>query len=163
LETAARYLIAFAFNVCVSAEPLSLQLNLEKRGRVMKKAAILIAHSFIGWAFCATIMGIGPQLIGMRTTLIFHLILGPIGFGLLSVFYHKRFGYTSPIGTAAVFLLFVAAMDFFLVGLIILGNLEMFTSVIGIWLPFALIFLFSFGGGLWVRKKGLSEGLRGRC
>jgi hypothetical protein len=123
----------------------------------MKKVTVVVAHSFVGWAFCAAIMGIGPQLISLSATLILHLILGPIGFGLLSVFYHKRFGYTSPIVTSAVFLLFVAAMDFFLVGLIILGNLEMFTSVIGIWLPFALIFLLSLGGGLLVkRRKGLT-------
>lgn len=119
----------------------------------MKKATVLIAHSFIGWAFCAALMGIGPQLIGIEMTLIVHLILGPMGFGLLSIFYHKRFGYTSPIVTAAVFLLFVAAMDFFLIGLMVLGNLEMFASVIGIWLPFALIFLLSFGGGLWAEKR----------
>jgi hypothetical protein len=43
-------------------------------------------------------------------------------------------------------------MDFFLVGLVILESLEMFTSAIGIWLPFALIFLFSFGGGVLVEK-----------
>ena len=121
----------------------------------MKKAPIILAHSFIGWAFCAAIMGIGPQLMGMRITLIVHLILGPIGFGLLSIYYHRRFGFTSPIVTAAVFLLFVAGMDFFLVGLIILGNIEMFTSVIGIWLPFALIFLLSFAGGLLVKREGL--------
>ena len=98
-------------------------------------------------------MGIGPLLTNMKTTLMVHLILGPIGFGLLSVFYHKKFGYTRPLVTAAVFLLFVAGMDFLLVGLIILKSLEMFTSVIGIWLPFALIFLFSFGGGALVEKS----------
>jgi hypothetical protein len=121
----------------------------------VKKAIILLIHSLVGWAFCAAIMGVGPQLISMRATLILHLILGPIGFGLLSIFYHKRFGYTSPMVTAAVFLIFVAAMDFFLVGWIILGNLEMFTSVIGIWLPFTFIFLLSLGGGLLVRRKGV--------
>ena len=101
------------------------------------------------------IMGVGPRFVGMRATLILHLILGPIGFGLLSLFYHKRFGYASPVVTAAVFLLFVAGMDFFLVGLIILDSLEMFTSVTGIWLPFALIFLLSLGGGLLVKRHGL--------
>src|SRR3989304_190696 len=114
----------------------------------MKKTIVILIHSFIGWAFCAAIMGIGPQLTNMETTLMVHVILGPIGFGLLSAFYHKRFGYTHPIVTAAIFLLFVAGMDFFLVGLIILKSLEMFTSVIGIWLPFGLIYLFSFGGGV---------------
>jgi hypothetical protein len=98
-------------------------------------------------------MGIGPQLTNMKTTLMVHLILGPIGFGLLSTFYHKKFGYTRPIITASIFLLFVAGMDFFLVGLVILKSLEMFTSVIGIWLPFGLIFIFSFGGGVLVKKN----------
>jgi hypothetical protein len=58
-------------------------------------------------------MGIGPQLTNMKTALIVQLILGPIGFGLLSVFYHKKFGYTRPIVTATIFLLFVVGMDFF--------------------------------------------------
>ncbi len=119
----------------------------------MKKAATLLGYSFVGWAFCAAIMGIGPHLIGMRAALILHLILGPIGFGSLSFFYHKRFGYTPPVVTAAVFLLFVAAMDFFMVGLIVLDSLEMFTSLIGIWLPFALIFLLSLGGGLLAKRR----------
>jgi len=119
----------------------------------MKKTIVILIHSFIGWAFCAAIMGIGPQLTNMETTLMFHLILGPIGFGLLSAFYHKKFGYTRPIVTATIFLLFIAGMDFFLVGLIILKSLEMFTSVIGIWLPFGLIYLFSFGGGVLVKRN----------
>ena len=119
----------------------------------MKKAIVILVHSFIGWAFCAAIMGIGPQIASMHTTLIVHLILGPIGFGWLSVFYHRKFGYTRPIVTAAVFLLFIVGMDFFLVGLIILKSLEMFTSFIGIWLPFGLIFLFSFGGGVLAERR----------
>lgn len=132
-----------------------MSLNAKISGDTVKKVTVLVAHSFVGWAFCAAIMGIGPQLISMRAALILHLVLGPIGFGLLSVFYHKRFGYTSPVVSATVFLLFVAAMDFFLVGLIILGNLEMFTSVMGIWLPFAFIFLLSLGGGLLAKSKGI--------
>ena len=119
----------------------------------MKKTIVILIHSFIGWAFCAAIMGIGPQLTNMETTLMVHLILGPVGFGLLSAFYHKKFGYTRPIVTATIFLLFIAGMDFFLVGLIILKSFEMFTSVIGIWLPFGLIYLFSFGGGVLVKRN----------
>jgi len=44
-------------------------------------------------------------------------------------------------------------MDFFLVGLIILKNPEIFGSVIGIGLPFAFIFLISFGGGVWTERR----------
>lgn len=123
------------------------------KGDPVKKVIVLVAHCFVGWAFCAAIMGIGPAFIGMRATLILHLILGPIGFGLLSVFYHRRFGYTSPVVTSAVFVLFVAAVDFFLVGLILVRNLEMFTSVVGVWIPLALIFLLSLGGGVLVKGE----------
>ena len=123
----------------------------------MKKALIILIHAFIGWAFCAAIMAIGPLLTTMNNTLIAHLILGPIGFGILSAIYHRKFGYTRPIITALTFLLFVIGMDFFLVGLIILKNIEMFTSMIGVWLPFALIFLFTWGAGLLIQrnKKGI--------
>jgi hypothetical protein len=135
-----------------------LALNSDTKGEYcLKQIIIILIHSFIGWAFCAAIMGIGPQLIGMKTTLVVHLILGPIGFGFLSAFYHKKFGYTRPIVTAAIFLFFVAGMDFFLVGLVVLKSLEMFTSVIGIWLPFILIFMFSFGGGALMKRDKLNK------
>jgi len=54
--------------------------------------------------------------------------------------YAKRFNYTTPLQTAVIFLSFIIVMDFFVVALMINGSLEMCTSLIGMWSPFALIF-----------------------
>ena len=123
----------------------------------MKKYIILLLYAFTGWGFCATIMGIGPELTSMENTLIIHLLAGPSGFGFLSAVYHRKFRYTRPIITAVVFLLFVILMDFFLVGLIILKNLDMFTSIIGTWSPFILIFITTYIAGIIADKGNKNE------
>jgi demethylmenaquinone methyltransferase/2-methoxy-6-polyprenyl-1,4-benzoquinol methylase len=62
-------------------------------------------------------------------------------FGSLSVLLFKKFGATNPFQTAIVFLGVVIALDLLIVSLLIEGNFDMFKSVIGTWLPFALIFV----------------------
>ena len=79
----------------------------------MKKILVPLIFAFIGWAFCAAIMGIGPTITSMRNTLIVHAIAGPLGFALLAYIYHNKFGQLSPLSTAAVFIAFVILVDFF--------------------------------------------------
>jgi hypothetical protein len=110
----------------------------------MKKTFIFILYAFIGWAWCGAIMGIGQQFMSMHTTLIVHAIGGPLGFGLLSWHYHKRFGYTTPLLTAVGFTVFVILVDFFLVALTIEKSLDMFRSPLGTWIPFALILIVTY-------------------
>ncbi len=117
------------------------------------KALTVLIHSLIGWAFCAAIMGVGPQITSMGNTRIVHLIAGPAGFGLLSAFYHRKYNYTKPVVTALIFLAFVAAMDFFLVGFVISKSLDMFKSPIGTWLPFTLLFITIYTAGAVVNIK----------
>jgi hypothetical protein len=47
----------------------------------------------------------------------------------------------------------VIAMDFFVVALLINRSLEMFTSPLGTWIPFALIFISTWLTGLVVPGK----------
>ena len=47
---------------------------------------------------------------------------------------------TGPLATAFVFTGFVMVVDFFLVALLINRSLSMFLSLLGTWIPFALIF-----------------------
>ncbi|MBF0441600.1 MAG: hypothetical protein HQK54_06820 [Oligoflexales bacterium] len=116
---------------------------------------ILLGFSFIGWAFCAAIMGVLPPLIGMEETLLVHLIAGPMGFATLAILYQKRYGDYPPLIAALLFVGFVMTVDFLLVALVILGSLEMFQSLMGTWIPFALIFTVSWGAGVWAnRLKG---------
>ena len=62
------------------------------KGLLMQKAsleqgAIFLMHAFVGWAFCAGIMGIGMAVASLKTALILHAIGGPVGFIAISIFY----------------------------------------------------------------------------
>jgi len=105
-----------------------------------KRVLTLIAHAFIGWLLCAATMGIGMAATTLQTALIVHAVGAPIFFAAVSTVYFTRFRLTSPLLTAIVFVLFVIVVDFFVVALLINRSLEMFASILGTWIPFALIF-----------------------
>src|SRR5512138_895581 len=101
----------------------------------INKTLILLAHAFVGWALCAATMGIGMAVTTLDHTLIIHAIGAPIFFCGVSFVY---------------FLTFVVAMDFFLVAMLINHSFEMFTSILGTWLPFALIFTSTYLTGYFI-------------
>jgi hypothetical protein len=105
-----------------------------------KKWIVVLIHAAIGWTLCGAVMGIGPTVMAMETMLIVHAILAPVFFGIISFVYFTKFNYTTPLQTAVIFTAFVILTDFFVVALLIEKSLEMFTSVLGTWLPFTLIF-----------------------
>jgi hypothetical protein len=105
-----------------------------------RKVLVLLAHAFIGWAFCTATMLIGMATMSIDNALIVHAAAAPVIFTLISIVYFKRFNYTSPLSTALVFVSFVILVDFFLIALVINRSLEMFASPLGTWIPFALIF-----------------------
>ncbi len=113
----------------------------------LNKAVVILIHAFVGWAFCAAIMGIGMAVTSLQTTLILHAIGGPIGFIIISLFYFNKFDYTSPLLTAIWFVAFVIFMDLFIVALLIEKSFAMFRSILGTWLPFTLIFLATYYTG----------------
>ena len=117
------------------------------------KIAILLAHAFVGWLLCAATMGIGMALMPIGTALIVHAIAAPIFFTILSLIYFTRFNYTTPLRTASVFVAFVILVDFFVVALLINKSLDMFTSLIGTWIPFALIFASTYLTGLFFQRR----------
>ncbi len=113
-----------------------------------QKIAIILAHAFLGWLLCFATIGIGMAVTTMNNTLIIHAILAPLFFAVISYFYFRRFNFTTPLQTAVIFLGFVILMDFFVVALLINRSFEMFTSLLGTWIPFALIFLSTYLTGL---------------
>ncbi len=119
----------------------------------MKKILIILLYSFVGWAICAAIMGIGQAFLPLNKVLIIHAIGGPLAFAFLSYHYHRHFRYTKPLSTAVIFVSFIVFMDFFLVALVILKSLDMFKSLLGTWIPFGLIFLSTYITGLKTAKK----------
>lgn len=107
----------------------------------IRKILIFLAHAFAGWALCVATMGFSMAFFPSSMALMIHAIAAPIFFAVVSWVYFRRFHYTSPFQTALLFLAFVIGMDFFVVALLILHSLDMFSSLLGTWIPFALIFL----------------------
>jgi hypothetical protein len=122
----------------------------------IQKAGIILAHAFAGWALCATTIGIGMALTSQDNALIIHALGAPIFFAFVSFFYFRAYAYTKPLLTALLFIAFVISMDFFLVGLVINRSLAMFTSLLGTWVPFILIFLSTYLTGLVAQKRNNS-------
>jgi hypothetical protein len=119
----------------------------------IKKVAIILAHAFVGWAFCTAAMVIPMTLISVESALIIHAIGAPIIFTTISLVYFNKFNYTTPLQTALIFVSFIIVVDFFVVALMINRSLEMFASPLGTWIPFALIFTSTYiTGWLTVRK-----------
>lgn len=119
------------------------------RGRAM---ASLLLHAFVIWVACAATIGIGQALTTMQTTLIVHAVAAPVFATVVSVRYFRRHARASPLVTASVVLAFIMAVDFFLVALVLNRSLDMFRSVLGTWLPFALIFAATAGTG-WITRR----------
>jgi hypothetical protein len=105
-----------------------------------RKLVTIGVHAVIGWVLCAATMGISLATMPLQHALIIHAIGAPIFFALVSVIYFKKFHYTTPLETALLFVGLVITLDFFVVALVMNRSVEMFASLLGTWLPFALIF-----------------------
>jgi hypothetical protein len=123
----------------------------------VKQLATILAHALVGWALCAATMGIGMATMPIQTTLIVHAIGAPVFFTIVSLVYFRKFNYTAPLQTALIFVGFVITVDFFVVSLLILKSLEMFTSPLGTWIPFALIFASTYLTGLFTVKRRVEK------
>ncbi len=123
------------------------ELGAEGKGGAMRevgsvrKIVIVLAHAVVGWAFCGALIGVGRRFLSMDATLVLHAIGAPVGFGLLTVFYQRRFAFTGPLRTALIFLGVVIGLDLVLVAPLFEKSFAMFASPLGTWIPFALIFL----------------------
>lgn len=122
----------------------------------MRKALVLVGHAATGWALCFATIGIGMAVTTERTALVVHAVGAPLYFAAVSAHYFIRFGYSTPLRTAAAFTGFVVTVDFLLVALAILRSLEMFTSPLGTWVPFALIFASTWATGEYVARRAPS-------
>ena len=116
-----------------------------------QKTAVVIAHALVGWAYCGAIIGLGRQLFSVRTTLVLHAIGAPVGFALMSLFYYRRYAFTSPLLTPVAFLGVVVALDLFFVAPAFEKSYTMFSSVLGTPVPFALMFAATYLTGQWAR------------
>jgi hypothetical protein len=125
----------------------------------ISKILIILVHAFVGWALCAATMGIGMAMTSLNNALVIHAIAAPIFFAGISLVYFRRIKSFSPWLTASIFLAFVIGMDFFVVALLINHSLEMFTSLVGTWIPFVLILTSTWLTGTLVTKFRQTPGV----
>jgi hypothetical protein len=117
-------------------------------GSVRLRRAIVVAlHAIVGWAFCGAVVGVGRQFMTMGATLAVHALAAPLGFALISLFYFKKYGYTTPLQTAVLFVSIVLGLDLFVVAPFFEKSYAMFQSLLGTWIPFLLIFLSTYMTG----------------
>ncbi len=118
-----------------------------------QRIIIVLIHALIIWALCGVTIVVGRSITTIGTTLIIHAIAAPIFAFVVSLFYYKKFNYTSPIWTAIIFLIVVIAMDAGLVAPVFEKSYEMFKSILGTWIPFLLIFLSTYITGIIIKRK----------
>jgi hypothetical protein len=122
-------------------------------GRIgVVQSGILVAHAFGGWVLCDLTMVIGIAVTSLENALMIHALGAPIFFVSISLIYFKKFNYTAPLPTATAFVSFVILMDFFVVALLIEKSFEMFQSLLGTWIPFALIFTSTYLTGSYLKN-----------
>ncbi len=117
-----------------------------------KNMLTILAFAFVGWALCGAVMGIGMSLTTLQNALILHAVAAPAIFTALSLVYFKKLDLTTPLRTAIFFTGFVIFMDSFVVAFLIQRSFVMFTSILGTWIPFMLIFISTFATGMWLKR-----------
>jgi hypothetical protein len=122
------------------------RIAMRKKGSTLEmiERIILVVHALVGWAICGGTIGLGRQAMSMEATLIVHAALAPLAFGLLSWHYARRFPQVAPATTSLTMLGVVIGLDALVVAPFMEHSYAMFRSVLGTWIPFALIFVASF-------------------
>jgi len=105
----------------------------------MNRQTSLVVHGLVGWAICGAAMGIGRQLFPMNVALSLHALVAPMAFGLLTWDHARRFPGSSARGIAFSMVGVVIVLDAGLVAPVFERSYEMFRSILGTWIPFALI------------------------
>lgn len=125
----------------------------------MKKTAIIAAHALVGWALCGATMALALAFTFESTALVLHAIAAPIFFSIISFVYFTKFHFTGPLKTAVMFVGVVVLMDVVVVAMLIERSFDMFRSLTGTWLVFALIFVSTWLTGVLVNRASIPSAM----
>lgn len=133
--------------------------NDRRKGRSVKRTAALLGHALTGWAVCGATVAIGRQVISMDATLLVHAVVAGLAFGFLAWHYSVRYPDASALGVSLTMLSVVVGLDALVVAPFLERSYAMFRSVLGTWVPFALIFAASYIAAHLARQRaGQEEG-----
>jgi hypothetical protein len=123
----------------------------------IRQGIVLIAFAVLGWGICGAIIGIGRSLTSMQNTLALHAVAVPIVFGGLTWLYFRFFGYASSLETALIFTGLTIFLDAIVIAPLVEKSYAMFSSILGTWIPFGLIFLATYLVGRSFDRKQIQE------
>ena len=109
----------------------------------------LVAYATVGWAACAAVMAVLLQLSSLGVSLGVHAVAVPVVFTLVARRYFRASGARDSVDTAVAFVSVAALLGLIVVAGLVQGNVAMFRSVMGTWIPFALIFAMTLAIGEW--------------
>ena len=112
----------------------------------------LLVPALIGWALCGATIAIGRAVTSLRNALIGHAVAAPAIFAAASLVYFHGVHYTTPLQTAIIYTSLVIVLDLVVVATFIEKSYAMFASILGTWIPFALIFGSTYLVGVYVAK-----------
>lgn len=118
-----------------------------------KEGMILFIHAIVIYFVCFAVMGASIATFDIDTALVVHAVAAPFVSATFAYIYFKKFNYSSPFMTALAIVITVILLDFFLTATIILQDYAMFYSLIGTWIPFALIFIGALVVGIYVERE----------
>ncbi len=107
----------------------------------------LLAFGAAGWVLCAAIMAGLLAVVPLWLALTLHAVAAPTIFAALAVVYFRASGAHPPLTTALAVTAVVAVLDAVVVAGLVQRSADMFLSIAGTWLPFALILLSTWATG----------------
>ena len=107
----------------------------------------MLAAAFAIWVGCGAVMGMGQSATTVDNALVIHAVAAPLIAFAVSVVYFTRSGSDRVAFTAFFFTGFAMAVDLVLVAVLLMRSLEMFSSLLGTWIPFGSIFAATYLAG----------------
>jgi Na+-transporting NADH:ubiquinone oxidoreductase subunit NqrD len=108
----------------------------------------LIGLGLVLWGACGAVMSIGRRLWSLDTTLRVHLVAAPAAAFVVSAIHTRIDPAFGMVSRAAVLTALVFTLDLLVVAPLFERSYAMFRSLIGTWMPFALIFAASLAAGV---------------
>lgn len=107
----------------------------------------LLAYAAVGWALCTGAMAVLLQVVSLTAALVLHAFVAPVVFVALARPYFRARGARDPLATAATWTAVAALLDLVVAAGAGPHSLVAFRSLVGAWLPLALVFLATWATG----------------
>lgn len=101
----------------------------------------LLAYGVVGWGLCAALTMALSQLSSIGVALVARAVFAPLVFLSISIRYFHPAGAREPLPTALFWSAIIAVLDAALVVGAVNGDFAKFTSIVGTWLPYSLVFV----------------------